>query len=96
MKNGFAEEEIEEYVHRRIYTFLEQATAHDITTYGIRLYYENHISSAYKEDEEALKKIIEDIKPTQENPQLKLLYLKKKLASIIIMKNSCRPTNSYP
>ena len=49
-------------------TFMEQDTKQNITSTEIQLYYKNHMSPAYKEDEKALKKIIkENVKSTEAN-----------------------------
>lgn len=39
---------------------MEQVAPNDTETHEIRLYYKNHMSHAYKEDEKAFKKIIKD------------------------------------
>ena len=63
----------------------------------VHLYYKNHMSSAYKEDERAIKKIIkENVQPTDPEAELKLtIFYKNKRTSSLIMKNSCLPPNSH-
>lgn len=63
----------------------------------ITLYYKNTMSSAYKEDEKAVKKIIHNnVSPINTDTKLQvIIYYKTRKTASLIMKNSCLPpTNS--
>ena len=62
-------------------------------TPSIKLYYKNTMSTAYKDDEKALKNIIyRNVKPTNKNTKLDIIiYYKSRKTAALVMKNSCLP-----
>lgn len=63
------------------------------TGQNIPLFYNNHMSSEYKDNKKPLRKIIQDnIQATNPDAQLKLtIYHKSICTSKLIMKNTCLP-----
>ena len=63
-------------------------------TPSIKLFNKNTMSSAYKDDERALKSILyKNVRPVEENTTLDLIiYYKSRKTAALVMKNSCLPT----
>lgn len=94
--NGYPKNEVDEVIRLRMDGFMQEQTLNETPTEEIPLYYKNHMSSAYKQDEKALKKIItENVRSTNARSQIKLnIYYKTKRTSSLIMKNSCLPASN--
>ena len=96
--NGYPRNEIDEIIKKHLDKFVAQPPPQQETHNVIKLYYKNHMSSSYKEEEKCLKKIISNnVKPTDPETTINLtIYYKTKRTSSLIMKNSCLPqTNQF-
>ena len=90
--NGYASREINEVIAKRLDLFMTPKNEPKNNNL-IQIYYKNQISSAYKEDEKTIKKIIQDnVFPTNTEDKLNLIiYYKSKKTSNLLLKNSCLP-----
>ena len=90
--NGYCKADIDEVIRRHMNKFFDRKENQD-PPQEIRLYYKNIMTSAYSDEEKALKKIIyNNVKPVDPNSQVKLIiYYKTKRTSSLVLKNNCHP-----
>ena len=94
--NGYPKLEVDEVIKRQLDNFMKQDLPRQETPLKLDLYYKNHMSSAYKEEEKALKRIIyNNVTPVNPDTNLNLvIYYKTRRTSSLVMKNSCLPQTS--
>ncbi|MPC37008.1 hypothetical protein E2C01_030480 [Portunus trituberculatus] len=90
--NGYPQKDIDDVIRRRMDAFMSENKLKTEEP-SITLYYKNTMSTAHKEDEKAIKKIINNnVTPTRANTRLNLvIYYKSHKTANLIMKNSCLP-----
>ena len=93
--NGYPQQEVEDIIKKRLDTFMNTPSQQQDTP-KITLYYKNTMSTCYREDEKALKNIVDNnVKPTDPDTKLNLIiYYKSRKTANLIMKNSCLPPTS--
>lgn len=90
--NGYSKETIDATIRRHMDSYMHQHRKEEAKQ-QINLFYKNYMSSAYKEEEKTLKKIItNNVKPTDPDTKLNLvIYYKSRRTSNLVMRNSCLP-----
>ncbi|XP_045127711.1 uncharacterized protein LOC123514127 [Portunus trituberculatus] len=89
--NGYPQQDIDEVIRRRMDNYIRENPPKQQTSY-ITLYYKNTMSSAYKEDEKAIKIIHNNVSPVNTDTKLQvIIYYKTRKTASLIMKNSCLP-----
>ena len=96
VNNGYSNEEVEKRIRKNINKWYMENHEETPENNNIKLFYRGYYHKNYKEDEKALRKIInENITPTRENSKINLnIYYKSKKTSQLLLKNNPAPQPS--
>ena len=96
VNNNFPQTIVEKEINSFLNKKLDNNRAEDTTSTNINLYYRNQMSSQYKQEENNLRKIIDDNITPQTNNSVKLAiyYKNKKLSQMLIRNNVNRDTSN--
>ena len=96
VNNGYPQQSIDSIIHEKMNSYGSRPTPNHSKPPTLDLYYQGHMTTGYKEDEKALRRIIaRNIKPTDPETKIRLtVYYKTTKMHNLVIKNNCLPPTS--